>query len=57
MARLHVVFDPDNKVLNNPQIEKQLGVKSAVLTIPDDVRSVDIYNLAKKLAELLLETL
>ena len=57
MARLHVLFDPNDKVLNNPEIEKALGIKSAVLTVPEEVRSVDIYNLAKKLAEMLLETL
>lgn len=57
MARLHVLFDPNDKVMNNPEIEKALGIKSAVLTVPQEVRSVDIYNLAKKLAEMLLETL
>jgi hypothetical protein len=44
-------------VLNNPAIEEQLGIKSAMLSIPEDVRSVDIYNLARRLAELLLEQL
>lgn len=40
-----------------PMAEAQFGFKVAVLSVPDDIKSVDIYNLARRLAELLLEQL
>jgi hypothetical protein len=57
MPKLHVVYDPKDRVIMNPEIEKQIECKSAYLSIPDDLDSIDIYNLAKRLAELLLEQL
>ena len=57
MAKLHVIFDPQDKVVSMPEAEKHFGFKVAVLSVPDDVKSIDIYNLARRLAELLLEQL
>lgn len=57
MATLHVVYDPNDKIVMDPEAAKRYGHKVATLSVPDDVRSVDIYNLAKRLAEMLLETL
>lgn len=57
MPSLHIVYDPHDKVVTVPDAQKQFGFKVAVLSVPDDVKSVDIYHLAKRLAELLLEQL
>lgn len=57
MAKLHVIFDPNDKVMMMPDANAAFGFKFAVLDIPKDVKSVDIYNLARRLAELLLEQL
>lgn len=57
MGTLHVVYDPHDKIVMDPEAAKRYGHKAAALTVPDDVRSVDIYHLAKRLAEMLLETL
>jgi hypothetical protein len=57
MPTLHVVYDPKDKIVMDPEAAKRFGHKVATLSVPDDVRSVDIYHLAKRLAELLLETL
>jgi hypothetical protein len=57
MPKLHIVYDPDDKIILDPQASKTLNCKIAQLSVPDDIKSVDIYNLAKRLAELLVETL
>lgn len=54
MARLLIVYDPSGQ-LHGPIPE--LEVKSAALDIRDDIDNQDIYALAKKLAEMLLEQL
>ena len=57
MPKLHVVYDPNNMIVMDPAAQQQFGHKIAVLDIPQDLSSVDIYNLARRLAELLLEQL
>jgi len=58
MPRLHVIYDPQDKVVGAPpDLEQKFGIKVAVLSVPEDIKSVDIYNLARRLAELLLEQL
>ena len=58
MAVLHIIFDPTNKL--EPTIVGELfdmGLRQATLPIPDDLDGQDIYAVARKLAELLLEQL
>lgn len=57
MARLLVVYDPDERVTVCPPEYKRGRIKEAVLDIHDDIENTDIYNLARKLAEMLLEQL
>jgi hypothetical protein len=57
MPKIHVLYDPQDKVVTMPEAEKMFGFKVAVLSVPDDLTSIDIYHLAKRLAELLLEQL
>ena len=57
MAKLHVIFDPQDKIVTIPEAAHQFGFKTAQLSVPEDIKSVDIYNLARKLAELLVEQL
>ena len=56
MPKLHVIYDPGDNIQAMPgQLQEQLQIKVAILSIPKDLKSVDIYHLAKRLAELLLE--
>jgi predicted N-formylglutamate amidohydrolase len=57
MARIHVIYDPQDKVVMLPDHNAAFGFKVAVLTVRDDIKNIDIYHQAKKLAELLLEQL
>jgi hypothetical protein len=57
MARLLIIYDPDERVTCCPPEYKRGNLKEAVLDISNDIESQDIYNLARKLAELLLEQL
>jgi hypothetical protein len=57
MPKIHVVYDPNDKIITSPEAEQMFGHKVAVLSIPEDLSSVDIYNLARRVAELLLEQL
>lgn len=55
MPTLHVVYDPKDNIIMSPDAAKQFGHKVATLSVPNDLKTVDIYNLARRLAELLLE--
>jgi hypothetical protein len=55
MATIHVMFDPQNHTFADLETFERRGGKSARLSIPNDLGGVDIYNVARKLAELLLE--
>jgi hypothetical protein len=57
MPKLHVIYDPQDKVTHLPETEKMFGFKVAQLSVPDDLSTIDIYNLARRLAELLVEQL
>lgn len=57
MPKLHVIYDPKDKIVTATEAEKMFGFKVAALSVPEDIRSVDIYHLARRLAEMLLETL
>lgn len=57
MASIHVVFDSNDRITMSPERDGQYGIKSARLAIAEDLEDVDIYNIARKLAELLLEQL
>lgn len=57
MARLLIVYDPDERI-NLCSFEFKRGkIKEALLDINDDIDPSDIYTLARKLAEMLLEQL
>lgn len=54
MAVLHVVFDPTNHL----SVQREFmppEIRTASLSIPADLSAQDIYAIARKLAELLLE--
>lgn len=55
MASLHIVFDPNDRISNDPGRDRDTGIRSARLAIAEDLSDVDIYNVAKKLGEMLLE--
>lgn len=57
MPKLHIIYDPQDKVVTIPDAANMFGFKTAQLSVPEDIKSVDIYNLARKLAELLVEQL
>lgn len=57
MPKLHVVYDPKDSIAMDPHAMQVYGHKVAVLSVPEDLESIDIYHLAKRLAELLLEQL
>jgi len=58
MALLHIVYDPEAKI-SMPDVNFLHATKAqvAVLSIPDNLENTDIYAIARKLAELLLEQL
>jgi|HubBroStandDraft_1064217.scaffolds.fasta_scaffold08818_7 hypothetical protein len=58
MPKLMVVYDPQDKVSGLPiEMRRQYDIMEATLSIPEDLEGLDIYALARKLSELLLEQL
>lgn len=58
MPSLHIIFDPNDKIMPIPDAHaKAMGFEACKMPIPANLGSVDIYNVAKKLAELMLEQL
>jgi len=58
MPKLLIIYDLNDKVSGfKPEDAKRIGIKEASLSINEDLENTDIYALARKLAELLLEQL
>ncbi len=58
MPKLHVIYDPKDSITAMPgELQNQLGIKVAILSVPADLKSIDMYHLARRLAELLVEQL
>ncbi len=57
MPKLHIIYDPTDKLEVKHEPIEMLGLKVAVLSVADDLEELDIYNLASKLAGMLLEQL
>lgn len=58
MPKLMVIYDPMDVVSGlPPELRRDKDIKEATLSIPDGLEGNDIYSLARKLSELLLEQL
>ena len=59
MARLLIMFDPGNLVVGHSEADRHFmaknGVRHASIDIADDLATMDIYQTARKLADMLLE--
>jgi hypothetical protein len=55
MPALHVIYDPTDRLQVHHETKDGCKLKVAALSVPANLDDVDIYNLAKRLAELLLE--
>ena len=54
MARLHIIYDPQDKISTNPEMERHTHIKTATLSIPENTDGLDFHQTASKLIELLL---
>lgn len=53
-----VIYDPRDRVAGlSPEYRREEGIREATLSIKGNMDDRDIYTLARKLAELLLEQL
>ena len=58
MPKLIVIYDPIDRIQGpNTDWARDMGIKDASLSLPEGLENKDIYSLARKLAELLLEQL
>ena len=59
MPKLMVIYDPTDKlgIRIDAEYKRLSGIKEAALSIKGNMEDRDIYTLARKLAELLLEQL
>lgn len=55
MATLHIVYDPNDRVRTDPNIEDRMGIKVARISLAEPVEPSHIGNLAIQLSMLLLE--
>jgi hypothetical protein len=57
MATLHIVYDPTDKLQPATTDLNPLGLKFAAMPLRDDLSGQDIYAIARRVSELLLEQL
>jgi hypothetical protein len=57
MARLHIIYDPTDRLQTQPDMENRLKLKAASLSIsaPEDLTDEEIHDIVVRLAVLLLE--
>jgi len=59
MPKLHIIYDPGDRIITQPvdqDMYRKFDIKVAELSVAD-MDKEDIYALARKLAEMLLEQL
>lgn len=54
MARIHVIYDPNDKLTSQSEHMNRLGIKIAIMPLPDNSGSLDIEQTARKIASMLL---
>ena len=57
MPKLHIIYDPTDKLITTSEFNEKLKLKVAVLSVADDLAPVDIDSVAMQLASLLLQSL
>lgn len=57
MPKLHVIYDPTDRLEVRSEPIEACKLKVAMLSVSEDLEGSDIYALARKLAEMLLEQL
>lgn len=58
MPKLMVIYDPRDVISGLPlELRREKGIKEATLSVSEDLKGSDIYALARKLSEMLLEQL
>lgn len=58
MPRLLVTYDPHDRIHpSHPEIKRSLEISEGYLDLAEGLEDKDIYNIARKLAEMLLEQL
>lgn len=55
MARIHIIWDPDDRIASRPEMEKAAGIRTAILSIHPTLAYAEITQIAQKLTEMLLE--
>lgn len=55
MARLHIIYDPTDRLQTQPDIENQLRLRTATLSISAELTNPEIEDVVAQLATLLLE--
>ena len=56
MAKLHIVYDPSDRLeTSHPEMEKQLGLKVANLSLSGNLTNDELIEYARNLAIMLLE--
>ena len=57
MPKLHIIYDPTDKLITTSEFNEKLKLKVAVLSVADDRPPEDIDSIAMQLASLLLQSL
>ena len=57
MPKVHIIYDPTDRLQVHEEPTKILDLKTASLSLPENLEDIDVYNISRKLAEMLLEQL
>lgn len=55
MARLHVIYDPNDKLTTQSEHMNRLGIKGAIMPISNELTNDEIGEVGKQIIILLLE--
>ena len=54
MPKLHVIYDPGDRLSHDADMNKSIGLKVAIMSVSDTASDEDLKELTKKLAHELL---
>lgn len=55
MPRLHIIYDPTDKLQTQPELENRFKLKTATLSISEELSNDEIADYVAELGTLLLE--
>jgi hypothetical protein len=57
MPKLHIVYDPEDKIVSSPEMEKRTRIKVAIMSVPENASKDEMQDIGTSLIRLFIAKL